>query len=241
MLAKKYKSQIISIVNPFSGIYTLEFRSLGSKYKYLPGQFLHIALNSEYDGSDQWPDSRCFSMQSNPGEENIKITYTIKGEFTRKMEAILKVGSEVWLKLPYGDLFTQSHSKINSVFIAGGTGITPFLSLFTHESFIEYVNPKIYLGFRSKDYNIYNDELNRMIQIRSNSSVSELVEENSSSFPKYYYQEKEGVININQILFENSIKSNYFISGPPAMIKTFKQILIGKGVAAKNVLTDDWE
>lgn len=70
MLAKKYKSEVISILNPFKGIYTLEFRSFGSKYKYHPGQFLHIAIDEEYDGTGQWPESRCFSMQSNPDEEN---------------------------------------------------------------------------------------------------------------------------------------------------------------------------
>jgi NAD(P)H-flavin reductase len=32
-----------------------------------------------------------------------------------------------------------------------------------------------------------------------------------------------------------------FISGPPSMIKTFKQKLIANGVSDKQVLTDDWE
>lgn len=227
MLAKKYKSQLISINNPFTGIYTLEFKSLGSKYKYLPGQFLHIAIDEEYDGAGQWPESRCFSMQSNPNEETIRITYAVKGEFTNQMEQTLKVGSEVWLKLPYGDLFTQSHSKTNTVFIAGGTGITPFLSLFTHESFNEYLNPKIYLGFRTNAYNIYNDELSRSC--------------NPSKFVKLFNEDKDGVINIQSIANENSIESNYFISGPPAMIKKFKSKLIKNGVSERNVLTDDWE
>lgn len=227
MLQKKYKSKLISIRNPFSGIYTLEFRSMGSKFKYLPGQFLHIALDEDYDGSSQWPDSRCFSMQSNPNEETIKITYAVKGEFTRQMEQNLKVGSEVWLKLPYGDLFTQTHNKTNTVFIAGGTGITPFLSLFTHESFNEYIHPRIYLGFRSKEFNIYNEELERSC--------------NSNSFVQLYFQDEVGVIDIEQIFMDNDIDSNYFISGPPAMIKTFKHELIAKGVPTCNILTDDWE
>ncbi len=227
MLAKKYKSEIISINNPFKGIYTLEFRTLGSKYKFLPGQFLHLALDEDYDGIGQWPHSRCFSMQSNPTDETIKITYAIKGEFTKQMEETLKVGSEVWLKLPYGDLFQQTHNKENTVFIAGGTGITPFLSLFTHESFDEYINPKIYLGFRSKEYNIYNDELSRS--------------SNSSSFVKSWNEDKDGIIDIERISSENGIESNYFISGPPAMIKAFKQTLITNGVQTNNILTDDWE
>ena len=226
MLAKKYPSKVVNIINPFTGIYTLEFKSLGSKYKYLPGQFLHIALDEDYDGSSQWPESRCFSMQSNPNEETIRITYAVKGDFTKQMEQNLKVGSEVWLKLPYGDLFTQPHNKTNAIFIAGGTGITPFLSLFTHESFGEYINPKIYLGFRSKEFNIYQAEIDRSC--------------NSNSFVKYFYEDTDGVIDIAQIFLDNG-SSNYFISGPPTMIKAFKSKLIEKGVPAKNVLTDDWE
>jgi len=227
MLQKKYKSEIISILNPFEGIYTLEFRSLGSKYKYHPGQFLHIAIDEEYDGSNQWPESRCFSMQSNPSEKTIKITYAVKGSFTKQMEETLKVGSEVWLKLPYGDLFTQQHNRTNTVFIAGGTGITPFLSLFTHESFNEYINPKIYLGFRAKEFNIYQNELDHSC--------------NSSKSVKLYFQDIDVILDINKIFYQNGIDSTYFISGPPAMIKAFKKILIEKGVPANNVLTDDWE
>ena len=227
MLQKKYKSTVVSINNPFEGIYTIEFAPERGKFKYTPGQFLHIALDEEYDGSSQWPDSRCFSMQSNPNEESIRITYAVKGDFTKAMEQNLKVGSEVWLKLPYGDLFTQPHNKTNTVFIAGGTGITPYLSLFTHESFNEYINPRIYLGFRTKDHNIYQDELNSSC--------------NSSSFVKLYNQDIQGVIDINQIFLDNGVESNYFISGPPTMIKTFKNALIENGVPTGNILTDDWE
>ncbi|NEW84863.1 MAG: FAD-dependent oxidoreductase [Mariniphaga sp.] len=227
MLQKKYKSELIAISNPFKGIYTLELRSLNGKFKYHPGQFLHIAIDTDYDGSSQWPDSRCFSMQSNPNDETIRITYSVKGAFTKQMEQQLSVGSEVWLKLPYGDLFTQPHNKTNTVFIAGGTGITPFLSLFTHESFNEYINPHIYLGFRSKEYNIYQDELNNPRNLLK--SVQSC------------YEDKDGLINIDQIYQESAIESNYFISGPPSMIRAFKNTLIEKGVPTSNILTDDWE
>jgi len=231
MLAKKYKSIVISVLNPFTGIYTVEFSPIIGKYKYLPGQFLHIALDEDYDGSTQWPDSRCFSMQSNPNDETLKITYAVKGQFTHQMEQQLKVGSEVWLKLPYGDLFSQPHNKADTVFIAGGTGITPFLSLFTHESFNEYIHPHIYLGFRSKDYNIYEHEL-KSVQL-FDSTVKTCI--------TLFYQDVDGVIDINQIFIDNGIESTYFISGPPVMIKSFKQKLIISGVSTEQILTDDWE
>jgi ferredoxin-NADP reductase len=224
MLAKKYKSTIVSIDNPIEGIYTLELESQRRPYKYSPGQFLHFALDADYDGVGQWPESRCFSMQSNPREETVKMTYAVKGGFTREMEQTLKAGSEIWLKLPYGNLFQQTHSKDKTVFIAGGTGITPFLSLFTDESFAGYQNPKIYLGFRSKEFNIYEREIELL-----NACIAT------------FYQDSNGIIDIERIFEDNGTDSDYFISGPPAMIKEFKSSLIENDVHPQNILTDDWE
>lgn len=227
MLAKKYLSEVVSVKNPFKGIYTIEFKSLERPFKYDPGQFLHIAIDEDYDGIGQWPESRCFSMQSDPAEDVIRITYAVKGIFTQEMEKVLKVGREVWLKLPFGELFTQPHNKTNTVFIAGGTGVTPYLSLFTHESFRAYVNPKVYLGYKNEDYYIYQKELAAI--------------KNDNAQITIFYENKDGVIDIIKIHEQNGNDSNYFISGPPAMIKIFKNKLIELGVPRENVLTDDWE
>jgi ferredoxin-NADP reductase len=223
-IVKKYPAKVVTINNSIDGVYTLTLASLDKPFKYAPGQFLHFAID-EYDPAGQWPDSRCFSMQSAPEERDIRITYAVKGQYTSRMHRELKPDRIVTLKLPYGDLFTQPHNKTNTVFIAGGTGITPFLSLFTHISFREYISPRIYLGFRSREYNIYNSEL--------------------SSFkhcaPKIYYEDVHGLLNIHQIFAENKTNNDYFISGPPLMIKTFKQALIEMGIPATQILTDDWE
>jgi ferredoxin-NADP reductase len=225
-IVKKYPAKVKTISNYIQGVYTLELESLGKAFKFYPGQFLHLALDG-YDPSGQWPESRCFSIQSNPDEETIRLTYAVKGKFTMLMEQHLKVDSTLWLKMPFGDLFTQPHNKTNTVFIAGGTGITPFLSLFTHESFNEYVNPKLYLGFRSKEYNIYHEELRRL--------------RNSTKFVKLVFEDVDGLLNIINICTENGAECSYFISGPPAMIKTFKNELTNRGVPANQVLTDNWE
>ncbi len=63
----------------------------------------------------------------------------------------------------------------------------------------------------------------------------------ADGFVKSYNQDTDGVIDIEKIFDQNGVDSNYFISGPPVMIKLFKQSLIQKGVPAGNVLTDDWE
>ena len=229
MLMKKYRAELISIFKPSEGLYRLEFKSLDRKFKYHPGQFLHLSFDSDYDGSGQWPESRCFSIQSNPKESTLKLTYSVKGQFTRSMENLLRVGYIVWLKLPYGDLFSQVHGKKDTIFIAGGTGLTPFLSLFTDASFVEYSNPVLYAGFRNRSLNIYYDDFQIATKI-------------NPQF-KYFliYQEEVGILNIDEILNSGKAHSVFFISGPPEMIKTFRESLLKKGVLPSNILTDSWE
>ena len=223
-IVKKYLVEVADISNPLEGLYTVSFSS-EKGFRYLPGQFLHLALD-EFDGTGQWPDSRCFSMQSSPAEKNLRISYAVKGDFTKRMEKELTVGKSVWLKLAYGDIFQRGVQKENSVFIAGGTGITPFLSLFKDESFKEYQNPRIYLGFRSEKHNIYSEDLRKCT--------------NNSVVINFMYQNEGGLIDIDKIFLENGA-ATYFISGPPQMLKNFRNWLIHHGVPEFNVITDDWE
>jgi nitric oxide dioxygenase len=229
MIVKKYKAKILKIENLVEGLYTLSFVSDGGKFRYLPGQFLHLALDSEYDGSGQWPESRCFSLQTSPEEKYAKITYSVKGKFTQQMQNKLIEGEEVWLKMPYGDLFQQEHNKENTIFISGGTGITPFLSLFTDSSFANYQNPVLYAGYRNPSFNVYETELKKAISINPNLKI------------KNFYQDTDGVLDIEKIFNENNKEASYFISGPIIMIRQFKQKLENNGVALNNILTDDWE
>ena len=228
MIVKKYRSEVVSVYNPVAGIRTVTLRPLEKAYKYNPGQFLHLALD-EYDPARPWPESRCFSMQSSPDEEMIKITFAAKGKFTGRMALELAPGKVIYVKLPYGDLFSAGHDRQKSVFVAGGTGITPFLSLFTSKAFAAYQGPKLYFGVRNPSHHLYAADLEKALEI------------NPSFRLKLLNEEKDGQLDIQKIFAENGPAAVYFISGPPAMIKILKTSLAEKGVSADKVKTDDWE
>lgn len=227
-VVKKYLATVSQIKNPIPGIYTVSFEFEKGGFKFKPGQFLHLTLD-EYDPSAAWPESRCFSMQTSPQEEIIKITYAVKGRYTARMEKELKAGSKIWIKLPFGDLFTLDHSLKNCVFIAGGTGITPFLSLFTDDTFNSYKNPSLYFGAKSKDYNLYSGALSQAGKINPGFKVNTI------------YEDSEGILDIEKIFNENRTLSTYFISGPPLMIKSFRIFLIAQKVDESRIKTDEWE
>ncbi|MCF8261065.1 MAG: FAD-dependent oxidoreductase [Melioribacteraceae bacterium] len=225
-LIKKTISKVEDIENKIKDIYTITL-STRKKIKYKPGQFLHLSLE-QYDPSFPWPESRCFSFQSSPSDELLKITYSVKGAFTQRMSNTLSIGDEIWLKLPYGDLFQRGHSLDNCVFIAGGTGVSPFLSLFNSSEFVEYHNPRLYIGFRGKEYNLFENNFERAKNINDSLEIN------------YFYESINGILDIDSILKENGPQT-YFISGPPLMIKKFKNYLTESGVPENKILIDEWE
>jgi len=228
MLVKKYPAEVVSIKNPVDTLYLLELSSLEKPFKFLPGQFLHLALD-EYDPSQGWPESRCFSIQAQSGPGRIVISFSAKGRFTNRMAAELKEGKQVSVKLPYGSLFQDVPGNGRCVFIAGGTGITPFISLFTDASFARYNHPKLYAGFRSKNYDLYGDYLSQAKTV--NSAFDFIVR----------YEDTSGMLDIAEIAGSEQPDSVFFLSGPPLMIKNFRDYLEQAGIDKANIRTDDWE
>ena len=56
----------------------------------------------------------------------------------------------------------------------------------------------------------------------------------------FFYEDVDGLLDIERIYEENGKQPCYFISGPPAMISNFKQSLLDKGLPDDRVITDDW-
>jgi len=227
-IVKKYPSRVVSVETPLEGVHVVTLESLGREYNYLPGQFLHLALEP-YDPSAPWPESRCFSMQTASVDRVIKLTYAVKGVFTGRMQQELVPGRELVVKLPYGELFSKGHSTEKCVFIAGGTGVTPFLSLFAHPDFAGYANPVLWLGVREQRFHLYENEI-REAQARNSGFDVHVVR-----------QDTDGVLDIDAIRAAHGTDATYFVSGPPAMIRIFKERLQEMGVSPENIRTDDWE
>jgi NAD(P)H-flavin reductase len=109
----------------------VNFKPYGRVPLAKPGQFLHLTVDVYDPTGGFWPESRVFSIASAPGASEISIVYSVKGQYTKRMERVLAPGYEVWLKLPYGDFIVESAIEKDQdiVLIAGGTGLSPFLHI----------------------------------------------------------------------------------------------------------------
>ena len=93
------------------------------RFDFDPGQFAYFSFSSDSVSREEHP----FTVSSSPLDSNVSLTVKSDGDYTIKL-ASLKKGDTAFLDGPYG-LFTPAADDKLKLFMAGGIGITPFLSI----------------------------------------------------------------------------------------------------------------
>lgn len=230
----KIRAIVDDVVKHTESVVSYRFKPQGRVPKFHAGQFLHVALD-EYHSDAQWPESRVFSIASSPADrhEELAVTVSVKGQFTKRIFQTLEKGSECWLKLPYGEFLFPSDRHLT--LIAGGVGITPYLSLLKQmlEEKSQQVVSLCY-GVRSEEHYLFGDLIERCEKELPNFGKTVWCED--SSVPG-----EKGILNIDAIYNTAPDGSLFYLSGPPAMISTFKRRLLDLGAGCGNIRVDDWE
>ena len=105
-------------------IVEIEMKSAkNERFAYTAGQFAYFRFLSDVCGRAEHP----FSISSAPSTDTLCITVKALGDYTKKL-ASLKPETPVIVDGPYG-VFTADRSQHPLLLLAGGIGITPFLSM----------------------------------------------------------------------------------------------------------------
>ncbi len=231
----KIPAKVIEIQKFSDSVAAFTFEPQKRVPRFRAGQFLHLALD-KYDPSHDWPESRVFSIAN--GSSNRKLMRTlisVKGKFTRRVFSELSVGSEVWLKMPYGDFVIDKNSP-DIVLVAGGTGIAPFVS-FLEDAVNQ--NPgnciQLYYGVKAPELIIFEELFASCQKEIDNFNYTIFIEDKKIE----NYQTSR--LDIEKIYAETAQFSPvYYLSGPFEMISKFKEYLERKGVSKDKIKIDEW-
>jgi NAD(P)H-flavin reductase len=229
----------VSEIKKFDGSVTFYRLIPEIKIRFNPGQFLHLTLE-KYDASYNWPESRVFSIaNSSTRNEYIDILISPKGNYTSRIVNTLKIGDDVWIKLPFGDFNFKDAMDKNCILIAGGTGISPFISFMQYviDTNFEY-SLKLFYGVRNERLIIIDELLKECKEKIKNFSYELYLEETGTNT-----NATKGIVSIDKIIEETKNINNkiFYLSGPILMIKSFKEKLIESGVDINLIKYDNWE
>ncbi len=141
-------------------LFTLEVPTGGN---FKAGQHYDVRLTAP----DGYQAQRSYSLASSPGNTNlieIAIELIDDGEVSSYFHDSVEPGEMIEIRGPIGGHFTwePSHTK-SSIFVAGGSGIAPIISMLRHRFTVKNNAPALLLfSVRTEDDILYREELERM-------------------------------------------------------------------------------
>jgi len=234
---QKLRCRVGNVVCHGEHVYTLELIPEAPPVpRFKAGQFFHLALDP-YDPSGFWPESRVFSIASSPRErQRIHFTYSVRGRYTARMEREIEPGLQVWAKMPYGEFCINVTRPV--VLLAGGTGITAFTA-FLHDLVDSPPWPvTLFYGARQRDLLIYRSLVDHCAQHVDRFQAFYLLESDELKAAN----ELPGQMAIASVWphISDSASSSFYISGPPAMIRSLSTQLRDMGVSGHSIHIDAW-
>jgi len=229
----KFCAEVTSVARHAPDVATYEFRYLDRRPRYKPGQFLHLALDP-YDPSSHWPESRVFTIANGATDrDKIRLTIAAKGRFTRRILNELEPGRRVWMKAPYGEFIVRTDRDGETVLIAGGTGVTPFVA-FMEDALVQGIEGEVSLhyGARQPDLLVFK-------------ALADCCAARFPSFHVYYYAETgasdgmvPGRISLDRVCssLEEPARATFYLCGPVEMVDGFRrQLLEGRPLPTSTV------
>jgi ring-1,2-phenylacetyl-CoA epoxidase subunit PaaE len=197
------------------------------EYQFKQGQYITLKLN--LDGEEV---RRSYSLCSSPyGEKELRVAIkeVSGGKVSTYINRQLKVGDAMEVMTPMGNFTTVlSGSNVkNYVLFAGGSGITPMMSILKSILYVEKKS-KITLLYANKneESTIFKAELANLVSNNSNLQLVSIFDQAVLNIPKIQI----GIVTVEKAkaLLENygGVKADeYFICGPGPMMANVKTAL----------------
>jgi predicted ferric reductase len=200
-------------------------KPLDKKITFLPGQFafLKFEINGELN------ESHPFSFSSAPQSPSLRFSIKKLGEFTQFIEQI-PAGTIAKIDGPYGTFSYKTFKNKRQVWVAGGIGITPFLSMATS---LQGDDQKVDLYYCVKDDSeaVYLGELSAIADKQKNLRMIPIM------------SNQVGLLTAQTIFAKSDDldEAAFLICGPKTMMSSLRAQLRSLGVANRYIHTEEFD
>lgn len=225
-LHKKYPYEIVELHKINKDVIELVLKPLAFQIPYTPGQYAYVSIRSA--GVD--PEFHPFSFSTAPNGPYLRFVIKALGDDTLAMKHA-KIGSKVLIEGAYGRFSFKRSKNKHQVWIAGGVGITPFLSMARSLSKNHPYKIHLFYAANSLDETV---SLNELIDIRK--LVPDILDLNIVN------KEVSGFVTTELLRAElkDLKKYDYFICGPPQMTKQVRLDLKTSGIHSSQIYCEDF-
>lgn len=213
---------------------TLRPKHMRDRLMFYPGQYIAIGFKRFGRPSPM----RCFSIVSSPNANELQVAARVQGKFTRSLAALLP-GDDVFVRGPFGNFVIDETYDRSVLLIAGGIGITPFMSMIRFATETQLSVPiTLLFSYRGSDAPFLAElrsherqNPNFRLALRNTNASSRQAGEPSGRITDAHLEQLTG---------GHFSKFTYFMCGPKAFVRSMRDLLGRHGADPSRMISEEF-
>jgi ferredoxin-NADP reductase len=234
-----YQSTLLGRTEVAKGTMAFQFEK-PNDFVFKAGQYIDLTLSGSQRGSSNGL-IHTFSIASSPSDEELLVTTRTRNTVFKQALSILPIGSAARIEGPMGSFSLHNNTARPAVFLAGGIGIAPFLSMLSYATG-ERLRHSIVLFYANRHLEdaAFMDSLWKLEcanpRFRFVPTLTRMANKNGG------WKGKTGHISSEMLVTQLGIVRGpiYYIAGPPTMVAATRRTLCEVGVDEDDIRTEEF-
>lgn len=204
----------------------------GLAFEFNPGQYVELEL-------PELNLKRAYSLANTPNREG-KLEFLIRlqanGQFSSYLQQTAKPGQRLQIGGAYGSFCVQEQSLNPRCFIAGGTGLAPFLSILRRMAEWGEDHPtRLFLGVNTEQEIFCQQELTALSEAIPQLQLEICVWKPGESWDGYCGTPVDA---LRSYLSSTTTLPDIFLCGPPLLVEAATQIALAAGIDTSRIFCE---
>ncbi len=226
-----YSWTLIEKTPEVPGVTSLVLEAQAERPDFIAGQYLTVRL-PHFEPIE----GKSYSISSAPYEKYLTLTVKEMGSFSRAILG-LDIGTTLTTSAPYGFFYPDTPLPDHLVFIAGGIGITPCMSIIRNLTHVE-TPPRITLLYstRTRESIIFRDELALMSEQFPTLTTHHFITRETIGETEHLHNSRIGADTFSTIPHPHT--ADFFICGSTDFTKCMWSLLRAHHIPQTKIYTE---
>jgi ferredoxin-NADP reductase len=210
-----------------------------NNFMFKAGQYIDLTLSDSQPGLSDGL-THTFSIASSPSDKELVVTTRMRDTVFKRAISTLPIGSPAKIEGPMGSFNLHKNTARPAIFLAGGIGIAPFLSMLTYATEEKLRHPIVlFYANRNLEDAAFIDAL---WKLERENPRFRFVPTLTRAGIGNGWKGKTGYITAKMLLAHMGILrgSIYYIAGPPTMVAATRRTLSEVGVDEDDIRTEEF-
>lgn len=208
-------------------------------FRFKAGQAIDVILA---DGASAGATGRhAFSVVSAPFQNELVVATRMRDSAFKRTLKSLTIGRSVQIEGPFGSLILHNNRARPALLIAGGIGITPFVSMLRQaaQDGLQQHLLLLYANRRPEDV-AFLDELQRLSAANARVRLVATMTQMASSAQQWHGETRPIGEELLASLVGGLVAPICYVAGPPAMVSAARQALNRAGIDDDDIRSEDF-